>query len=270
MGNVLVSLVQVKSDDQESPVTRYERVIAEVVDLAQGTHRSLNNKKPDLILLPELWHYGPFNVESAINNPTTFPGEISEDFCDIASAHGVWIHAGSFIESQDNSLFNTSLIINSQGEIASTYKKIHLFGFQEGESKHLTRGDDLICIATPLGMTAITTCYDLRFPELFRKLVDKGATSVLMTSGWPQVRIDHWKALAKARAIENQVYFLGCNAVGINNKTELGGSSLVIDPWGEVLTKDEKEETVLNIEFDLQKVNEVREKLPVLADRIIY
>ncbi|MFZ9213360.1 MAG: nitrilase-related carbon-nitrogen hydrolase, partial [Candidatus Nanopelagicales bacterium] len=83
-------------------------------------------------------------------------------------------------------------------------------------------------------------------------------------------RIDHWKALAKARAIENQVYFLGCNAVGINNKTELGGSSLVIDPWGEVLTKDEKEETVLNIEFDLQKVNEVREKLPVLADRIIY
>ena len=116
----------------------------------------------------------------------------------------------------------------------------------------------------------ITTCYDLRFPELFRKLVDKGATSVLMTSGWPKARIEHWKALAKSRAIENQVYFLGCNGVGTNNKTELGGSSLVIDPWGENLTKDEKDETVLNIEFDLQKVNIVREKLPVLADRIIY
>ena len=121
-----------------------------------------------------------------------------------------------------------------------------------------------------LGMTALTTCYDLRFPEIFRKLIDKGATSVLMTSGWPEARIEHWKALAKARAIENQVYFVGCNAVGTNNQTQLGGSSLVIDPWGEVLTKDEKEETVLNIEFDLQKVNEVREKLPVLADRIIY
>ncbi|MFM7138746.1 MAG: nitrilase-related carbon-nitrogen hydrolase, partial [Actinomycetes bacterium] len=175
-----------------------------------------------------------------------------------------------FIEAQDNSLFNTSLIINSQGEIAATYKKMHLFGFQEGESKHLTRGDDLVCIATPLGMTAITTCYDLRFPEIFRKLIDKGATIVLMTSGWPEARIEHWKALSKARAIENQVYFLGCNAVGTNNQTQLGGSSLVIDPWGEVLTKDEKEETVLNIEFDLQKVNIVREKLPVLADRIIY
>ena len=133
MGNVLVSLVQVKSDDQESPNTRYERVLAEVVDLAQGTHHLLKNKKPDLILLPELWHYGPFNVEKAINHPTTFPGSISEDFCDIASTHGVWIHAGSFIEAQDNSLFNTSLIINSQGEIAATYKKMHLFGSRNRE-----------------------------------------------------------------------------------------------------------------------------------------
>ena len=269
MGNVLVSLFQVNSDDTELPENRYERVLSEVVELAQGTHHSLADKKPDLILLPELWLSGAFNIDKAISLATAFPGKISEDFCEIASIHNVWIHAGSFIEKQDNAFFNTSLIINSQGEIAATYKKIHLFGFQEGESKYLTRGDDLVCIATPLGMTAITTCYDLRFPEIFRKLLDKGATSILMSSGWPEERIEHWNSLSKARAIENQTFFIGCNGVGISNKTKLGGNSLVIDPWGNLLNKQTNTENIFNIEIELQQVNTVREKLPVLADRII-
>jgi predicted amidohydrolase len=264
MGNVCVSLLQVNSGDQESPAVRYQRVINNLVEAAKTT------KKPDLIILPELWHGGAFNIDRAVSLATIFPGPISDDICDIASTYGVWIHAGSFIEKQNSTLFNTSLIVNSQGQIAATYKKIHLFGFQEGESKYLTHGDELVCIATPLGMTALTTCYDLRFPELFRELNDKGATSVLMISGWPAERISHWNTLTKARAIENQVYFMGCNGVGENGDTKLGGNSLVVDPWGEVLNIKSEVEEVITVEFDLQYVNKVREKLPVLADRRIY
>ena len=265
MSTALVSLMQVKSDDSESPAIRYQRVIDELANVAQG----ITEKKPDLIILPELWHGGAFNIDQSVSLATTFPGPISEDICDIAATNDVWIHAGSFIENISGTLFNSSLLVDGQGEIAATYKKIHLFGFSEGESKYLSNGEELVCIATPLGMTALTTCYDLRFPELFRKLNEKGATSVLMTSGWPEVRIEHWNVLTKARAIENQSIFIGCNGIGENGGTKIGGNSVVIDAWGKVLNQTTMDEKVINVEIDLQNVNEVREKLPVLADRVI-
>jgi predicted amidohydrolase len=263
MSTALVSLLQVKTDDSESPSDRYQRVIDQLSVIAQG----LDGKKPDLIMLPEFWYGGAFNIEQSVSLATTFPGPISDDICDIAATNDVWIHAGSFVENINGSLFNTSLLVDGQGHIAATYNKIHLFGFSEGESKHLTNGDELVCVATPLGMTALTTCYDLRFPELFRKLNEKGATSILMTSGWPVPRIEHWNVLTKARAIENQSVFIGCNGVGTNGDTTLGGNSVVVDAWGKVLNEPTTIEQVINVEIDLQSVNQAREKLPVLADR---
>lgn len=265
MSTAFVSLMQINSDDAESPVNRFERVIKDLSEIAQGK----DGRKPDLIMLPELWHGGAFNIDLSVSLATTFPGPISEQICDIAATNEVWIHAGSFVEKINGSLFNTSLLVDSQGEISATYKKIHLFGFSEGESKQLTHGQDLVCVVTPLGMTALTTCYDLRFPELFRKLNEKGATSVLMTSGWPEVRIEHWNVLTRARAIENQSIFIACNGVGVNGNTKLGGISVVVDAWGKVLNTLSQQEQVINVEIDLQNVNKAREKLPVLADRVI-
>ncbi len=269
MNTALVSLMQISSDDSESAQQRYQRVIKELSDIANPTNSDSLEKKPDLIMLPELWHGGAFNIDQSVSLATTFPGPISDDICDIASTYGVWIHAGSFIEKLNGSLYNSSLLIDSQGEIITTYKKIHLFGFSEGESKYLANGEELVCVATPLGMTALTTCYDLRFPELFRKLNEKGATCILMTSGWPEIRSEHWNVLTKARAIENQSIFIGCNGVGETSGTKLCGNSVVIDAWGNILNKVSNEEKVINVEIDLQNVNVVREKLPVLADRII-
>lgn len=263
MNTALVSLIQVKTDDSESPEARYKRIIDQLSVIAQGS----GGKKSDLIMLPEFWHGGAFNIEQSVSLATTFPGPISDDICDIASTHEVWIHAGSFVENINGSLFNSSLLVDGQGHIAATYKKIHLFGFSEGESKYLSNGDELVCVATPLGMTALTTCYDLRFPELFRKLNEKGATSILMTSGWPVPRIEHWNVLTRARAIENQSLFIACNGVGTNGDTTLGGNSVIIDAWGKVLNEPSTNEHVINVEIDLQNVNQVREKLPVLADR---
>jgi predicted amidohydrolase len=131
MSTAQVSLLQVKTDDSESPQARYQRVIDQLSAIAEGS----DGKKPDLIILPEFWHGGAFNIEQSVSLATTFPGPISDDICDIASTHGVWIHAGSFVENINGSLFNTSLLVDGQGHIAATYKKIHLFGFSEGESR---------------------------------------------------------------------------------------------------------------------------------------
>jgi predicted amidohydrolase len=245
MSTAFVSLMQINSDDSESPVNRFERVIKDLSEIAQGK----DDRKPDLIMLPELWHGGAFNIDLSVSLATTFPGPISEQICDIAATNEVWIHAGSFVEKINGSLFNTSLLVDSQGEISATYKKIHLFGFSEGESKQLTHGQDLVCVV--------------------RKLNEKGATSVLMTSGWPEVRIEHWNVLTRARAIENQSIFIACNGVGVNGNTKLGGNSVVVDAWGKVLNTLSQQEQVINVEIDLQNVNQAREKLPVLADRVI-
>ena len=90
-----------------------------------------------------------------------------------------------------------------------------------------------------------------------------------MTSGWPEVRIEHWNVLTRARAIENQSIFIACNGVGVNGNTKLGGNSVVVDAWGKVLNTLSQQEQVINVEIDLQNVNQAREKLPVLADRVI-
>jgi predicted amidohydrolase len=144
MSTAQVSLLQIRTDDSESPQARYQRVIDQLSATAEGS----DGKKPDLIILPEFWHGGAFNIEQSVSLATTFPGPISDDICDIASTHGVWIHAGSFVENINGSSFNTSLLVDGQGHIAATYKKIHLFGFSEGESRHLTNGDELVCVNT--------------------------------------------------------------------------------------------------------------------------
>ena len=128
MSTALVSLLQIRTDDSESPSDRYQRVIDQLATIAQGT----DGKKPDLIMLPEFWHGGAFNIEQSVSLATTFPGPISDDICDIASTNDVWIHAGSFVENINGSLFNASLLVDGQGHIAGTYKKIHIFGFSEG------------------------------------------------------------------------------------------------------------------------------------------
>jgi predicted amidohydrolase len=143
-----------------------------------------------------------------------------------------------------------------------------LFGFDFGEAAVLTAGPELVVIDSPLGATGSATCYDARFPELFRGLLDRGAESFVIPSGWPTARIDHWRTLLKARAIENLAWTLGCNQVGVQAGVELGGASLVIDPWGHVIAEaPADEECLLLAEIDLSLVTRSRDAFPALKDR---
>jgi predicted amidohydrolase len=181
-------------------------------------------------------------------------------------APGRTLHAGSFLERDGEDLYNTSVVFGPAGEVLATYRKIHLFGFDTGEAVTLSAGDQVVTVETPLGTTGLATCYDLRFPEMFRALTDAGATAVLIPTGWPTPRISRWSLLAAARATENQVWLIGANSVGVSNRMPMGGHTLIADPWGEIVA-DLTEPAVLTMDLDPDRPAQVRAEFPVLRDR---
>lgn len=226
-------------------------------------------ENPKLIMLPELWATGAFMVEETKPLAKQVLEETLPQIKHLAKTYKTWIHTGSFLEETPSGTFNTSYLIDDRGEEITKYRKIHLFGFDEGEATLLTPGQEIIVVPTPIGITGLATCYDLRFPELFRAMVQKGANSFLITSGWPKERINHWNALLKARAIENQAYVIACNGVGQQSNHELAGNSQVIDPWGDIQIQANQSQEILFTDINIQKAGMVREKMPVLADRVI-
>ena len=148
----------------------------------------------------------------------------------------------------------------------ASYRKRHLFGFDSGEAALIDAGDEVVVVDTPIGPTGLATCYDLRFPEHFRALVEAGAEAIIVSSGWPEVRISHWQVLCRARAIENQVNLLACNAAGVSGAVPLGGRSNVLDPWGDVLAEAARSRRPWSPTSTRQPGPHPRE-FPVLRDR---
>jgi predicted amidohydrolase len=222
----------------------------------------------DLVVLPELWPQGGFvyqqwaDLAEPLDGPTL--GAIAAAAREI-SAH---VHGGSIIErDEDGRLYNTSLLLAPDGSLVATYRKIHLFGFAEGEPELLTAGEDVVVAQTPLGPLGLATCYDLRFPELFRRLVDRGAELVLVPAAWPAARVAHWSLLARARAVENQVVVVAVNAAGTQVGKRMGGRSVVVDAQGAVLAEAADEAASLSVTVDVEDVRRWRERFPVLRDR---
>ena len=252
--------MQVSSDERESAPDRVERVLGMLGEaLTQA----------DFAVLPELWISGAFDLPLAreVAAPLDFP--VLESIRAMAKAADTWVHAGSYAERlPDGRTFNTAALIGPDGEIVATYRKRHLFGFATGERTLITAGDALIVAETPLGHTGIATCYDLRFPEMFRDLVEAGAETFLVASGWPTPRIGHWDVLTRARAIEDQAWMVACNGVGSHADITLGGHSIVIDPQGNVVAEAGDDETVLFADVEPGRAREWREAFPVLDDRL--
>lgn len=256
---VTVALIQVAVNDAEVVDERIDRVLELTEDTAQDA---------DLVVLPELWHIGAFALALARENAQTVKGSIVTRMQTVARRQGTWIHAGSIVEaSGDGRFFNASVLIDPEGEIAAVYRKVHLFGFDAGETTVMTAGENLVVVDTAVGSTGLATCYDLRFPELFRSLTAQDAQAFLISSGWPIARISHWSLLARARAVENQAYVFACNEAGTHAGVTLGGRSVIVDPTGEVLAEAGIDEEVIAATIDLDVVTRWRRDFPVLADR---
>jgi predicted amidohydrolase len=254
---VRVALLQLRVDDSESASDRIVRV-AELVAAQAGA---------DLVVLPELWVPGAFGYRGYRESADDIFGTAVSAIADAAKQIAAFVVAGTFIERDGEQLHNTAVLLSPRGDLLHTYRKLHLFGFDHGEAAMLTAGNDWSISAidgTPLGMT---TCYDLRFPELYRRFVDQGAELFVIPTGWPAARLEHWQVLTRARAIENQVFLIGCNQVGTQEGVELAGHSVVIDPWGRVVAEAGTGEEVMTVEIDLALVAKTRDEFPVLRDR---
>ncbi|MFD6884887.1 carbon-nitrogen family hydrolase [Streptomyces sp. NPDC059957] len=252
------SLIQIAVNEGESVVSRRSRA-ADLVREQSGS---------DLVVLPELWTVGAFAYEQFETEAEPLDGPTYGAMAAAARDAGVWLHAGSFVErAGDGSLYNTALVLSPTGELAATYRKIHRFGFDQGEAVLMSAGESLTTVALPEQTLGLATCYDLRFPELFRGLVDAGATTLVVSAGWPARRRGHWTLLNRARAVEDQSYVLACGTAGTNGGVEQAGHSLVVDPWGEVLAEAGPGEEILTVDLDPKKVAETREQFPALKDR---
>lgn len=250
-------LVQLGIDRSEAVGERIDRV-----------RELLVNHDADLSILPELWVQGAFDMDRFEESAQTVDGPAVTMVREVAKTKKRWIHGGSLITSENGKLFNTSFLVNPEGEIAALYKKVHLFGFAGGESSILSAGTELVTATINGTTTALTTCYDLRFPEQYRALTDKGAEIFLIPMGWPERRIEHMRVLAQARAIENQGFVVAVNAVGQSGDVHLNGHSMVIDPWGVIVAEGaaNQEENLL-VDIDVTLVAKTRAAFPVLKDR---
>ncbi|MGW4234401.1 carbon-nitrogen family hydrolase [Streptomyces sp. NPDC004980] len=252
------SLIQIAVNPDESVNSRRERAASLVV--AQ--------RGADLVVLPELWPVGAFAYTAFAGEAEPLRGPTHDVMAKAAAEAGVWLHAGSFVErAEDGTLYNTSLVFTPEGERAAAYRKIHRFGFDKGEAVMMGAGEELVTVALPQTVLGLATCYDLRFPEMFRGLVDAGAETLVVAAGWPERRRSHWTLLAQARAVENQAYVLAVGTAGTHAGVEQAGHSIVVDPWGEVLAEAGPGEEVLTVEFDPARTATTREQFPALKDR---
>ncbi len=229
--------------------------------------QAAREENPDLILLPELWNTGFFPKEGlkALCDPD---GRRTKAlFGPLARALGVNIAAGSVAVWEDGRPRNTALVFDRQGECLARYDKTHLFS-PSGEHEFFQAGDSLVTFRLDGVSCGLLICYDLRFPELARSLALAGIEVLLLPAQWPLQRVPHFNLLCEARAVENQMFVASCNGCGTDGKGgRFGGSSALVDPWGQVLGRAGGDPCLLSAELDLSVMAGIRGSINVFRDR---
>ena len=216
----------------------------------------------ELFIFPEMSLTG-FTMKSK-EMSESIHGDSFQFFSSIAKAKSANIFTG-IIERRKNRIYNTLIHIKPDGALVKLYRKIHPFSYSS-ENEHYNAGVRPAITKIRNWKIGLTICYDLRFPELFRKYGKKKTHLIVNIANWPDTRIEHWRILLKARAIENQCYIAGVNRVGNDPKLNYTGFSSVFDPTGKEIISLENEEEVVDVDLDKNYVKEVREKFPFLND----
>lgn len=254
-----VASIQLEIKDYESKAERMATV-DKMLETLKGY---------DLVILPEIWATGYFSFDKYKEEAEPIDGHFVQHYAKKAKELNLMIFVGSFVEIENENYYNTSVFYNRNGEILDTYRKMHLFRYGSKEGELLTGGDKISVVDTEFGKIGLSTCYDMRFPELYRKQVDLGAEIFLITAAWPHRRIIHWDTFNVARALEDQCFVISSNCVGDHGGTYFGGHSQVVDPWGTVLAKGGDTETIVKTEIDLSQIQRVREDFPNLKHRVL-
>lgn len=242
--------------------TSVSQRVTEVVDLVTSLGET------DVVVLPEMWPQGYFAFDEyrAIAQPAD--GDIASALSEAARRASVHLVGGSFVEAgPDGGLYNTSLVFGPDGDRLGLYRKIHVFGYGSRESELVSHGDRTVVVPTPAGGVGLAICYDLRFPELFRAEGDAGARLFVVPAAWPAARVDHWRLLLRARAVENLAFVVGCNGAGRDHGVDVGGYSAIVEPRGTLLAEANTEPTVLRARLDFEALDVYRRDFPALDDR---
>jgi predicted amidohydrolase len=248
---IALAQYEIKTGQPEKNLATLESIVKQA-----GEERS------DLVLLPELCLHG-YHSESLREKKMYHLPEILPTLVNLAKGSDIAI-CGTFVEDDGGSCYNTMVYINKAGQLLAKYRKTHLFRPLH-EHHYFQPGNEPATVKTEFGVFGLAICYDLRFPELFRAMVQQGVTGFLISAEWPVERIEHWKTMVRSRAIENLAWVAACNCIGGTARVTFGGSSLFISPWGDVKA-ELAGETCQSVEFDPQLSSQIRQANPFLND----
>ncbi len=223
------------------------------------------DKGADLLILPELWTTGYDLVRSDTYAAPLDEGDFGE-MAGLARRYHLYIVGSALEANPEGRPFNTAALYGPDGTLCGSYRKVHLWK-PFGEAEYMSAGDTLPTFDLPWGRTALAICYDLRFPEMWRRYADAGAVLVLIPAEWPTRRVEHWRLLLRARAVENQFFVVGCNRVGADQDADYGGHSAAVDPWARVLVEGGSGPGLLFATLNLEEVERTRRLFDFLADR---
>ena len=213
-----------------------------------------------LVLLPEMFATG-FSMDKRV--PQAYP-KCAEFLKTTAKELKIFL-GGGIAKAMENTLRNTYVVVSPVGEVLCEYHKAHPFSISE-EGRFYTGGEEVVTAEVKEVTVAPTVCYDLRFPELYRRAMQKGAEIMVVAANWPAKRDSHWHALLRARAIENQAYIVGVNRTGEDPNFSYCGSSMVVSPSGKVLFYARETEGIFYCHLDVERLRTYRRKFPVLRD----
>ena len=264
MSKIKVGLIQMKVKDKKDDNLHKA---AKLID-------KICKEDVDMVILPEMFSC-PYNTKN-------FPiyaekeGDYSYKFLsDISKRNNIYLIAGSIPEKEDNNIYNTSYVFNRQGEKIAKHRKIHLFDIDIKnkqtfrESDTLSAGDKVTVFNSEFGKIGLCICYDFRFPEIARLMVDKGAKAIIVPASFNMTTGPaHWDIMFRSRAIDNQVYTIGCSPARDYDYSYISyGHSLIVSPYGDILCELDEKENFITYDIDLDYVDEIREQLPLLKHR---
>lgn len=252
------------------------KTVQEAIEQIESLILQSKAEHVDLLVLPEECVSLGLSDEAkmALSQEST----VLQRLQDMAKLHRLWLVVGSLpVYAENNRFYSTLFVLDDRGEIRAQYQKIHLFDVSVSdsvtfkESRLVQPGSKVQCVDTPFGTLGLSICYDLRFPELYRALVAKGAQIILVPSAFtPQTGVDHWHVLLRARAIENLCYVCAPDHSGVRlNGEGTYGHSLIVDPWGRVLAEKEKGTGIITVMIDLDAQHSLRNRFPVLQSKKI-
>ena len=265
--NSRIGIVQLSSQEN----------LAENQNYARSMLKIAHHQRLDLVAFPETFLLISPDKKRKFSCAQSLDGEIMQTFQADARQYNLSILIGSFLEKipeDSTKLYNTSVLINRDGEIQGVYRKIHLcdidsFSVRNMESDDIKAGTAPIVVDHEIGMIGLTICYDLRFPGLYQHLRAKGAEIIFVPAAFfLHTGKDHWFPLLQARAIENQVYIVAPAQWGCHyGKRWSYGNSCVIDPWGTIITLAPERSGLFVGEIDMEYLSEIRRNMPVLQHR---